>query len=447
MHRDVNAADNMIARLSDLLRISLQTLGVQETTLKAELDFLSSTWKSNKRASGIVSPWCLMCIRTRSTRWSPTLSCSRSSKTLSGTASGRSQVPAASRSRRSGAEPSSRSRCETTASDCPRRASPTSTAVSASRIHVRAYSICTGPTIASSSVSVRAAACRCSSRIPLMEAEDDRTVPRFDESRRFQSGGSRVSKIRTMVIDDEPVARERIVGLLQQEQDIELIGECADGNQAINAIQQQSPDLVFLDVQMPACDGFNVIQQVGADRMPAVVFVTAYDEYALRAFEVHAIDYLLKPFGRDRFQQTLRHAREHLERRRAGDLGKRLLALVQDLKPEPQKLDRLVVKSGGRVFFLRTDQIDWIEAAGNYVRLHLSEDSHLFRETMNNMEARLDARRFVRIHRSRIVNSDRIKELQPWFNGEYVVVLQNGARLTLSRGYREKLQERLGKAF
>jgi two-component system LytT family response regulator len=250
-----------------------------------------------------------------------------------------------------------------------------------------------------------------------------------------------------MVIDDEPVARERIVGLLQQEQDIELIGECADGNQAVNAIQQQSPDLVFLDVQMPACDGFNVIQQIGADRMPAVVFVTAYDEYALRAFEVHAIDYLLKPFGRDRFQQTLRHAREHLERRRAGDLGKRLLALVQDLKPEPQKLDRLVVKSGGRVFFLRTDQIDWIEAAGNYVRLHLADDSHLFRETMNNMEARLDVRRFVRIHRSRIVNTDRIKELQPWFNGEYVVVLQNGARLTLSRGYREKLQERLGKAF
>jgi two-component system LytT family response regulator len=256
-----------------------------------------------------------------------------------------------------------------------------------------------------------------------------------------------VSKIRTMVIDDEPLARERIVGLLQQEQDIELVGECADGAQAVSAIQQQSPDLVFLDVQMRACDGFNIIQQVGPDRMPAVVFVTAYDEYALRAFEVHAIDYLLKPFGRDRFQQTLKHAREHLERRRAGDLGRRLLALVQDVKPEPAKLDRLVVKSGGRVFFLRTDQIDWIEAAGNYVRLHMAEDAHLFRETMNNMEARLDARRFVRIHRSRIVNTDRIKELQPWFNGEYVVVLHTGARLTLSRGYREKFQQRLGKAF
>ncbi len=256
-----------------------------------------------------------------------------------------------------------------------------------------------------------------------------------------------MSKIRTMVVDDEPVARERIVGLLQQEKDIELVGECADGAQAVSAIQAQHPDLVFLDVQMPVCDGFGVIQQVGAERMPPVVFVTAYDEYALKAFEVHAIDYLLKPFGRDRFQQTLQHAREHLERRRAGDLGRRLLALVHDLKPEPQKLDRLVVKSGGRVFFLRTDELDWIEAAGNYVRLHLGEDAHLFRETMNNMEGRLDGRRFVRIHRSRIVNTDRIKELQPWFNGEYVVVLQNGTRLTLSRGYREKLQERLGKAF
>ena len=256
-----------------------------------------------------------------------------------------------------------------------------------------------------------------------------------------------MTKIRAMVVDDEAMARERVVGMLRLEQDIELIGECSDGQQAVDAINAQHPDLVFLDVQMPACDAFGVIEKVGADKMPAVVFVTAYDEYALRAFEVHAIDYLLKPFGRERFQQTLQHARAHVERRRAGDLGKRLMALVQDNKPEPQKLDRLVVKSGGRVFFLRTEDIVWIEAAGNYVRLHLGEDSHLFRETMNGIEARLDPRRFVRIHRSRIVNSDRIKELQPWFNGEYVVVLQNGTRLTLSRGYREKLQERLGKNF
>jgi two-component system LytT family response regulator len=185
-----------------------------------------------------------------------------------------------------------------------------------------------------------------------------------------------VTKIRTVVVDDEPVARERIVGLLNQEKDIEVVGEYADGTQAVSAIQQHHPDLLFLDVQMPACDGFGVIQQLGPEQVPAVVFVTAYDEYALKAFEVHAIDYLLKPFGRDRFAQTLQHARQHLERRRAGDLGRRLMALVQDIKPEAQKLDRLVVKSGGRVFFLRTQEIDWIEAAGNYVRLHLGEQSH-----------------------------------------------------------------------
>ena len=256
-----------------------------------------------------------------------------------------------------------------------------------------------------------------------------------------------MTKIRTLVVDDEPLARERVMSLLQQESDVEIVGECSDGTQAVSAIQEQSPDLVFLDVQMPGCDGFEVIRNIGADRMPTVVFVTAYDEYALQAFEVHALDYLLKPFGKDRFQQTLRHAREALERRRAGDLGRRLLALVHDIKPEPQRVERLVVKSGGRVFFLRTDEIDWIEAAGNYVRLHLGTESHLFRETMNRMESRLDTRRFARIHRSRIVNTERIKELQPWFNGDYVVILRDGTRLTLSRGYREKLQQRLGKGF
>jgi len=254
-----------------------------------------------------------------------------------------------------------------------------------------------------------------------------------------------VTKIRTLVVDDEPIGRERVLSLLQHEEDVEIVGECSDGAQAIVAIQQQAPDLVFLDVQMPGATGFGVIDAVGPERMPNVIFVTAYDEYALRAFEYHALDYLLKPFNRARFQQTLKHARASLERRRAGDLGRRLLALVNDIKPEAPRLERLVVKSGGRVFFLRTDDIDWIEAAGNYVRLHLGEESHLFRETMNRMETRLDARRFVRIHRSRIVNTERIKELQPWFNGEYVVILRNGTRLTLSRGYRDRLQDQVGK--
>jgi two-component system LytT family response regulator len=255
-----------------------------------------------------------------------------------------------------------------------------------------------------------------------------------------------VTKIRTLVVDDEPMARERVLTLLNQQPDIEVVGECADGAQAVSAIERLDPELVFLDVQIPVFDGFSVLRAVTPRRMPMVVFTTAYDEYALRAFEVHALDYLLKPFDGPRFQRALERARERIERQRAGDLGKRLLAMVQDLKPEPQQQnDRLVVKSGGRIYFLRVDEIDWVDAAGNYVRLHVKGESHLFRETMAAMEKRLDANRFVRIHRSHIVNTDRIKELQPG-NGEHIVVLRNGVRLTLSRGYREKLQERLGKA-
>jgi two-component system LytT family response regulator len=178
-----------------------------------------------------------------------------------------------------------------------------------------------------------------------------------------------------------------------------------------------------------------------------VVFVTAFDKYALRAFDVHALDYLLKPFDRERFAQTLTRARQQLERRSDGDLERRLLALVQDLKVPPHRLERFVIKSGGRVFFVRSDEIDWIEAAGNYVKLHVGGEAHLFRETMNAIEAQLDADTFYRIHRSHIVNIERVKELQPWFNGEYVVFLKNGTRLTLSRGYREKLQERIGRSL
>ena len=257
-----------------------------------------------------------------------------------------------------------------------------------------------------------------------------------------------MNRLRVLIVDDERLARTRLRRLLAERNDVEVIGAAEDGDEAVSMIDQLRPDLLFLDIQMPGLSGFDVLAAIAGDP-PFIIFTTAFDQYAVRAFEVHALDYLLKPFGRDRFQQTLQHARAILERRRAGDLGRRLLALVNDIKtePGPTRLDRLVVKSGGRVFFLRTDQIDWIEAAGNYVRLHLGDESHLFRETMNRMEARLDGRRFVRIHRSRIVNTERVKELQPWFNGEHVVILQNGTRLTLSRGYREKLQEQLKRGF
>jgi two-component system LytT family response regulator len=256
-----------------------------------------------------------------------------------------------------------------------------------------------------------------------------------------------MKKIKVLVADDEPLARERLSGLLSQEPDIEVVGQARDGEEAVTAIHDDSPDLVFLDVQMPQMSGFDVIEAVGSDKMPLVIFVTAYDQHALKAFQVRALDYLLKPFDRERFKDALSRARKQLEREENGDLGRRLLALVKDLRRDQPKSDRLVVKSGGRLFFLRTDEIDWVEAAGNYVRLHVGPGSHLLRETMNAIEGRLDPEKFFRIHRSRIVNMERIQELQPWLNGEYAVLLRTGTRLTLSRGYREKLQDRLGRAI
>ena len=251
--------------------------------------------------------------------------------------------------------------------------------------------------------------------------------------------------MRTLIVDDEPLARERIRTLLRDEPDIELIGECADGKEAVSAIQGKNPELLFLDVQMPEMDGFAVLEAVGPERVPAVVFVTAYDRYALRAFDVHALDYLLKPFDRERFHKALERARAQVGER--GKLGDRLLALLKDIKEEPKRPERFVIKSAGRVFFLRADEIDWVEAAGNYVQLHVGSTTHLMRETMGGLEARLDPEKFVRIHRSAIVQVDRLKEMRPAFHGDYIVILQDGTRLDLSRSYREKLQALLGQTF
>jgi two-component system LytT family response regulator len=253
------------------------------------------------------------------------------------------------------------------------------------------------------------------------------------------------SAARVVIADDEPLARERLRMLLEGQEDIEVVAECQDGTQAIDTIRRLRPDLVFLDVQMPGATGFEVVAALDQERLPLVVFVTAFDKYALRAFDVHALDYLLKPFDRDRFLQALARARNQLDRPANGDLRRRLLDLVRDLEPAPPRLDRFVIKAGGRVFFVRADEIDWIESAGNYVKLHVGTDVHLFRETMNALESQLSPETFYRIHRCYIVNIERVKELQPWFNGEYVVLLRTGAKLTLSRGYREKLQDRIGR--
>ena len=252
------------------------------------------------------------------------------------------------------------------------------------------------------------------------------------------------AKIRTLIVDDEPLARERIRQLLHKEPDIEILGECADGRDAVAAIDKYKPDLVFLDVQMPELDGFGVLDQLERRVMPAIVFVTAYDQFALRAFEVHALDYLLKPFDSGRFKKALERARERIQRLPADDLSRRISELLADLKPAP-KQNRLAIKSGGKVLVLKIDDIDWVEAADNYVNLHIGNESHLHRETMAALEARFPAEKFMRISRSTMVNIERIKELQPMFHGEYSVILRNGTRLTLSRGYREKLNQLLGR--
>jgi two-component system LytT family response regulator len=246
--------------------------------------------------------------------------------------------------------------------------------------------------------------------------------------------------IRTCIVDDEPLARERLRSLLAAEPDVELIGEYEDGAAAIPFIRQASPDLVFLDVQMPGTDGFAVLQALDSKTPRAVVFVTAYDQYALQAFDVHALDYLLKPFSASRFRRAMQWVRMELSKETPGpDVNERILSLIQNLR-QPKRPERLVLKTSGRVSFVRVEDIDWIEAEGNYVRLHLGTASHLLRETMKGIEAKLDPDRFIRIHRSTIVNTDRIKELQPLFHGEYAVILRDGTRLTASRGPENKLR-------
>jgi two-component system LytT family response regulator len=235
-----------------------------------------------------------------------------------------------------------------------------------------------------------------------------------------------VTEIRTLIVDDEPLARTTIAELLRNDPEISVVGECGSGTEAIEAVRTCRPALLFLDVQMPGCDGFDVIEQLGGDSPKAVVFVTAYDKYALKAFEAEALDYLLKPYSDSRFFRMLTRAK----------------ALLQSAV-EPRPLDRLMVKSAGRVIFLRAAEIDWIEAADYYACLHVGERSHLLRRSMGDLERELDREIFCRIHRSAIVNISRVRELRLDANGEYEVVLQNGAQLRLSRTYREQLQTRL----
>jgi len=244
-------------------------------------------------------------------------------------------------------------------------------------------------------------------------------------------------KIKTLIVDDEPLARERIRTLLAKEPDIEIAGECADGDEALAAMRKHAPDLVFLDVQMPEMDGFEVLRHLGKDVPPVVIFVTAYDQHAVKAFEVHALDYLLKPFKQSRFKEAVQRARDQIVHRQTGVVSKRLLQLLEERKPAAAYLSRLAVKEKERVLFVKTTQIEWIESAGNYVLLHVGKQTHIVRETLTALETQLDPKQFLRISRSTLVNLDCVRELQPMFKGEYVVVLHDGRQLAMTRGIRE----------
>ena len=248
--------------------------------------------------------------------------------------------------------------------------------------------------------------------------------------------------IRAIIVDDVELAREHIRRLLQDD-DIEIVAECENGREAIRSIRDVRPDLVFLDVQMPKIDGFDVIEAVGVESMPTVVFVTAYDEFALQAFEVNAIDYLLKPFDAERLAKTVERAKRLINGQDSAGVEAKLRKVLIDAKEEPRYLKRIPVKSSRGTVLVLTEEIDWIGSEGHYLELYLGRERHLIREKLSDLEKKLDPQNFARIHRSIIVNLNRVKSLHPLFNGDQLVILENGRELNLSRTYSEKVIKRL----
>jgi|PersoiStandDraft_1058852.scaffolds.fasta_scaffold19092_2 two-component system, LytTR family, response regulator len=257
------------------------------------------------------------------------------------------------------------------------------------------------------------------------------------------SGGS-MKQIRAFIVDDEPLAREWLRTLLSEEPGVALVGEARDGREAITALRETKPDLLFLDVQMPELDGFDVLRALDPEALPVVIFVTAYDAHALKAFEVHALDYLLKPFERERFRVAMERARERCVPRGGEAAARRLVELLESLGAKARGLERVAVKTDGVIKLVRLSDVDFIEAAGRYVTLHVGKEQHLVRETMNDLEAKLDPTVFARVHRSTIVNLDRVRELQTESHGEVTIVLADGRTLRWSRSYRERLETLLG---
>jgi two-component system, LytTR family, response regulator len=263
--------------------------------------------------------------------------------------------------------------------------------------------------------------------------------------------------IRVLLSDDEALARERLRGLLNDEPDLEIVAECGDGKSAIALIKREKPDLVFLDIQMPEIDGFGVVSALrdqlgsaagnGGAWMPLTIFVTAYDRYAMKAFEVHALDYLLKPVSKERLSEALGNARKQLQHPSEATFQRRVLNLLSELDSrQSAPPQRIVIKADGEIVCLKPGEIDWAESAGNYVCLHVGAATHILRETITSLETRLGQRQFLRVHRSTLVNVDRIKTLRPSLYGDYSILLRDGTKLTLSRGFRENVLKRLGTA-
>lgn len=253
--------------------------------------------------------------------------------------------------------------------------------------------------------------------------------------------------MRALIVDDEPLARQRIRLLARDEPDLQILGECADAADALVAIQRASPDLLFLDVQMPEMDGFELLRKLPPERLPIVIFTTAYDKHAVRAFEIHALDYLLKPFQPERFKSAIHRARQHLANRQASSAAHGLLDLLATRQnsppPSTQYLTRLTAKTDEKVVVIKTADIDSIESAGNYVAVNAGKQTHILRQTLNSLEKQLDPEKFLRVSRSAIVNLDRVKELQPMFKGEHIIVLHNGKRLAMTRGLLRDLEQAL----
>jgi two-component system LytT family response regulator len=246
---------------------------------------------------------------------------------------------------------------------------------------------------------------------------------------------------KVLIIDDEPMARERIRDLLQEEKDIEIAGECRNGIEAVSVIDEIEPDLIFLDIQMPGMDGFEVLSKISGENLPEIIFVTAYDKYTLQAFSAHALDYLLKPFDNDRFREALQYARTRLEQAKVDPVHRdSLISFIEQLAKKEKYLKRIQVKINQRIFLVNVNDIDSFEAEGCYVRIHTRDTHYLLRETLAHLEKRLDPRKFIRVHRSTIVNIDSITELQHWIQSEWIVLLKSGSKYIVSRSYREKLK-------